>query len=142
MKELNFSTGVVEMAVNGGRTIRFNPADIGFLDTLYSLLGKLESIDAETLKKRDKTDDPAKFFDYARLCDKRMKEAVDSVFGEGFCNDVFQGVRLFALAEGLTVIENFIFAIIDKMDESVRENMAQRSGRMAKYTEKYQKSRA
>lgn len=142
MEELRFSTGVVEMAVNGGRTIRFNPADIGFLDTLYSLLGKLESIQADEDKKKAKKDDPAKFFDYNRICDKRMKDAVDSVFGEGFCNDVFQGVRLFALAEGLTVIENFIFAIIDKMDESVRENMAQRNDRMAKYTEKYQKSRA
>ena len=58
MDEIRFSTGVVEMSVNGGRTIRFNPADIGFLDTLYSLLGKLDAINSDEDKKRAKTDDP------------------------------------------------------------------------------------
>lgn len=139
MEELNFSTGVKEMQVNGGRIIRFNPADIGFMDTLYSLLGKLESIKADEDKKREKTDDLAKFFDYARLCEKRMRDAVDSVFGEGFCNDTFDGVRLWALSDGLTVIENLVFAITDKMDDSVRDNLAKREGRIAKYTAKYQK---
>lgn len=141
MDEIRFATGVVEMPVNGGRTIRFNPADIGFLDTLYSLLGKLDAINNDEDKKRAKTDDPAKFFDYARLCDRRMKEAVDAVFGEGFSGEVFGELRLFALADGLTVIENFIFAIIDKMDDSVKENMEKRNDRMAKYTAKYRKSR-
>lgn len=141
MKELNFSTGVVEMAVNGGRTIRFNPADVGFLENLYCLLGKIEKIDAETKTKRDKTDDPAKLFDYARASDSRMREAVDSMFGEGFCGDVFQNVRLTALADGLTAIENFVFAIIDEMDETIRDNMAKRDDRIAKYTAKYQKHR-
>lgn len=139
MKELNFSTGVVEMAVNGGRTICFNPADVGFLENLYCLLGKIEKIDADTKTKRDKTDDPAKLFDYAKASDNRMREAVDSVFGEGFCGDVFQSVRLTALADGLTVIENFVFAIVDEMDETIRDNMAKRDDRIAKYTAKYQK---
>jgi len=141
MEELIFATGVVEMKVNGGRIIRFNPADIGFLDTLYSLLGKLDAINSDEDKKRAKTDDPAKFFDYARLCDRRMKEAVDAVFGEGFCGEVFGELRLYALADGLTIIENFIFAIIDKMDDSVKENMEKRNDRLAKYTAKYRKSR-
>lgn len=139
MKELTFDTGVVEMSVNGGRVIRFNPADIGFLETLYGLIGKIEAIDTETAKKKDKSDDPAKMFDYSRAADKRMREAVDAVFGDGFCADVFQELRLIAMANGLSVIENFIFSIIDEMDESVQENLAKRKGRIAKYTEKYAK---
>ena len=139
MKELNFSTGVVEMAVNGGRTIRFNPADVGFLENLYCLLGKIEAIGAEGKKKQDKTDDPAKLFDYAKSSEKRMRAEVDSMFGEGFCADVFQEVRLTALADGLTVIENFAFAIVDEMDESIQDNLTKRDGRIAKYTAKYQK---
>lgn len=142
MKELNFATGLTEMAVNGGRVIRFNPADIGFLDTLYGLLGKIEVIEAETEKMRGKTDDLAKLFDRTRSSDKRMREAVDSVFGEGFCAEVFPGIRLTAIADGLTVLENFVYAIVDEMDESVRENMAKREGRIAKYTAKYRKHRA
>lgn len=138
MKELNFETGLMEMAVNGGRTIRFNPADIGFLDLLYGLLGKIEAIEAETRKKQGQTEDLAKLFDRSRASDKRMREAVDSVFGEGFSADVFPGIRLTAMAGGLTVLENFIFAIVDEMDESVRDNLAKREGRIAKYTAKYQ----
>jgi len=139
MKELKFETGIVEMSVNGKRSIQFNPSDIGFLETLYELIGKIESISAETAKKKDKADDPAKLFDYSRVSDEKMRKAVDSVFGEGFCEDVFQGVRLIAIANGLTVLENFIFAIVDEMDESVRENMAKRNDRIAKYTAKYQR---
>lgn len=138
MKELNFETGLVEMAVNGGRTVRFNPADVGFMDTLFTLLGKIEAIETEVEKKRAKTDDLAKRFDYARSSDKRMREAVDSIFGEGFCEEVFPGIRLTALADGLTVLENFIFAIMDEMDESVRDNLAKRNDRIANYTAKYQ----
>lgn len=138
MKELNFETGLVEMAVNGGRVIRFNPADIGFCDLLYNLLGKIEAIDTETRKKQERADDMAKNFDRFRAGDKRMREAVDAVFGEGFCEDVFCGIRLMALANGLTVLENFIFAILDEMDASVHENLAKREGRISKYTAKYQ----
>lgn len=138
MKELKFETGLVEMAVNGGRVIRFNPADVGFMDTLYSLLAKIEAIEAETRKKQDKGDDLAKLFDRSRASDKRMRDAVDSVFGEGFCADVFPGIRLTALADGLSVLENFVFAIVGEMDESVRDNLAKREGRIAKYTAKYQ----
>lgn len=138
MEGINFETGLVDMPVNGGRKIKFNPADIGFLETIYGLLAKLETIEKEMEKKRAKTDDLAKLFDHSRSSDKRMREAVDSVFGEGFCADVFPGVRLMAMANGLTVLENFLFAIIDEMDESVRANLEQRNDRIAKYTAKYQ----
>lgn len=138
MAEIYFSTGVVEMSVNGKRTIKFNPSDVGFIETLYSLMAKVEEIETESQKKREKTDDPAKVFDYFRASDKRMREAVDAVFGENFCDDVFDGVRLVALADGLTVMENFVFAVIDQMDESVRANMEARNAKIEKYTAKYQ----
>lgn len=139
MSEIRFSTGVVEVPVNGGRTIRFNPTDVGFLDTLYGLLAKVDAIDKETAKKREKTEDVSKVFDYMRASDKRMREAVDAMFGEGFSDDVFNGVRLVAQADGLSVLENFVFAVFDQMDESVTKNMAKRGERIAKYTAKYEK---
>lgn len=139
MAELNFETGLVSFTVNGVRTININPSDVGFLETIYALMGKIEAIDTETSKKREKADDPAKIFDYFRSSDKKMREAVDSVFGEGFSNDVFHDVRLTAMANGLTVLENFLFAVIDQMDESVTENLAKRNDRISKYTKKYEK---
>ena len=89
MKELRFETGLAEMTVNGGRVIRFNPSDVGFMDTLYTLLGKIEAIEAEANKKQAKTDELGRLFDLSRSSDRRMRDAVDSVFGEGFCDDVF-----------------------------------------------------
>lgn len=140
MLELNFDTGVVEMSVLGKRTITFNPTDIGFMESLYSMMAKVESIESDVEKKREKTDDPAKFFDYHRLSDKREREAVDSVFGDGFCDDVFGRLRLAALNdEGLMLIERFAFGIIDQMDESVKDTMAKRQDSLSKYTAKYQK---
>lgn len=140
MENLEFSTGLVEMSVNGGRTVRFNPSDLGFVETLYNLIAKVDAIQADFSQKKDKiTDDPARFFDLSRQSDKRMREAVDAVFGDGFCGEVFSGIRLTAMADGLTVLENFVFALIDRMDDSVKENMAKRKGRIEKYTAKYQR---
>lgn len=139
MADITFSTGVVEMSVNGVRSISFNPADVGFAETLYNMIAKVNAIDTETAKKRKNTDDLAKIFDYNRASDKKMREVVDSVFGEGFCADVFGNIRLVALADGLSVLENFAFAVLDQMDESVTENLAKRNDRIARYTEKYEK---
>jgi len=137
MEELNFSLGVQEFKINGSRVIRFNPADIGFVDTVCSLGRKLDAIRIGTDKKAEKTNDPDKPYDYERLCDKRMREAMDAVFGEGFSKDVFQELRLCALSGGLMLYENFIYTILDKMNDSVMDNLSKRNGRIAQYTAKY-----
>ena len=48
---------------------------------------------------------------------------------------------LFAIADGMTVIENFLFGVLDMMDESVTENISKRDAKIRKYTEKYRKYR-
>lgn len=139
MPDISFGTGLVEFTINGGRKIKFNPSDVGFMENLYDLVAKVDSISSDMGKKKDHADDPAKFFDIARTGDKKMREATDAMFGEGFCEDVFGNVRLYAMADGLTVLENLVFAIIDQMDESVKNNMSQRNDKISKYTAKYQK---
>ena len=139
MAEIVFETGVQEFKVNGGRNIRFNPVDSGFAETLYSLIAKVTDIDDERRKRTEKNQDYAKIFDYNRAADNRMREAVDSVFGENFCKDVFGDIRLTAIADGLSVVENFLLAVLDQMDESVTENLAKRDARIAKYTAKFAK---
>lgn len=137
MPDITFSTGVIEMSVNGKRTIRFNPADVGFIETLYTLMAKVEAIEKEGQTRRSKQNDPAKDFDSFRRDDIKMKEAVDAVFGEGFCDDVFDGVRLVALSDGLTVLEQFVFAVLDHVDASVRDNIEKRNAKIEQYTAKY-----
>ena len=126
--------------VDTGRTVSFNPADQGFAEDLYGLVSKLSRIHEEKKKEYEAEEDAAARFDIGRAEDAEMRSAVDSLFGEGFCGDVFK-TRLFALADGMTVIENFLFGLLDEMDESITQNMAKRDARIKKYTEKYGKYR-
>lgn len=124
--------------VDTGRTVDFNPADQGFAESLYGLISKLSKIHDAKKKEYEAEQDPAARFDISRAEDTEMRKAVDSLFGDGFCKDVFK-TRLFALADGMTVVENFLFALLDEMDEAVTENLAKRDARIKKYTEKYSK---
>lgn len=126
--------------VDTGRTVDFNPADSGFAESLYCLVSKLSQIHDAKSQEYEAEEDPAARFDISRAEDAEMRDAVDSMFGEGFCKDVFK-TRLFALADGMTVIENFLFGILDEMDESVTENLAKRDAKIKKYTDKYAKYR-
>lgn len=140
MKELTFSTGRVEFNVNGKRTVSINPADVSFAETLYALMSKLDSIEKDSGRKLDKTNDPVKMFEAYRGRDKKAQEAVDAVFGAGFCADVFEAVSLFAVTDtGLTAVENFLFAVLDEMDETATANVGRRSASIEKYTAKYEK---
>ena len=138
------ASGIRHLAVvdeNGkptGRYVDFNAADQGFAEELYGLASKLEKIHEDKNKEREQAEDGAARFDIGRAEDKEMREVVDSLFGEGFSKDVFH-TRLFALADGLTVVENFLFALLDKMDDTITANMAKRDARIKKYTDKYSK---
>lgn len=148
MHDIVFSDGIREFSVktqNGDkeRKIRFNPSDMGFLETLYGLCVKMDEIGKKyTQKTKNVGDDYAKRFEYRRAADKQIRDAVDVVFGDGFCATIFKDVQLSAAAEGCAVIENLVFAVIDVMDEDIKDNMAKREGRIAEYTEKYSKHKA
>lgn len=143
MENLELTSGLRRMPVivdglDTGRAVIFNPADQEFAEMLYALVDRIGKIHEEKNKLRESETDLLKKFVINREEDKEMREAVDSVFGEGFSDDVFQ-VRLFALSEGLTVVEIFLFAILEEMEAAVTENMAKRNSRIGKYTAKYRK---
>lgn len=137
------SSGIKHMPVfmgdvDTGRSVDFNPADQGFAEELYGLVSKLSAIHDEKAKEYEAAPDPASRFDISRAEDAQMRAAVDALFGEGFSRDVFK-TNLFALDDGMTALENFLFALLDKMDESITANMAKRGERIRKYTDKYSK---
>ncbi|MBO4939241.1 MAG: hypothetical protein J6C98_09655 [Oscillospiraceae bacterium] len=127
-----------DSGVDTGRAVEFNPADQGFAEELYGLVSKLSRIHEDKAKAHEAAADAAERFDLSREEDAQMRAVVDSLFGEGFCKDVFK-TRLFAMAGGLTVVESFLFELLDEMDASVTENLAKRDERIRKYTEKYSK---
>lgn len=124
--------------VDTGRYVEFNPSDLGFAEELYGLVSKLTQIHENKTKEYEAEQDPAARFDINRKEDAEMREAVDSLFGEGFSRDVFK-TRLFAMADGMTVAENFLLALLDEMDANITENLAKRDAKIKKYTEKYSK---
>lgn len=136
---MTVDSGLVEVDINGARKIKFNPSDSGFAEDLYGLASKLDKIEKEKDTEYEAADDLAARFDISRTKDKEMRAAVDDFFGEGFCADVFPGVRLVAIADGLTVIENLLYGLLDKMDEDITANIAKRDARIKKYTDKYSK---
>lgn len=138
------STGIKHVPVftdtglDTGRSVDFNPTDQGFAEDLYGLVSKLAKIHDDKAKAIEAASDAAERFDISRSEDAEMRDAVDSLFGEGFCQDVFK-TRLSAVVDGMTVAENFLYALLDEMDESITENVAKRDARIKKYTAKYEK---
>lgn len=142
-ENLSISSGILHKpvimdGVNTGRTVDFNPADQGFAESLYGIISKLSKIHDAKKKEYESESDLVGRFEISMAEDTEMRKTVDSLFGEGFCKDVFK-TRLFALADGMTVVENFLFALLDEMDEAVTENLAKRDARIKKYAEKYSK---
>jgi len=139
---LQLDEGLVELTINNTRTVRFNPSDVGFAEDLYALAEKLNDIHKSTAKAFEESGEDYKvYFSASKAEDEQMRAAVDDFFGEGFCRDIFPHVRLYALSDGLTVIENFLYGLVDKMDDDISANMSKRNARIAKYTQKYAKYR-
>jgi hypothetical protein len=127
-----------EFGVDTGRSVNFNPADEGFAEDLYGLAAKLEQIQQDYDKRYAETEDAANRFDISRGKDRAMREAVDFLFGDGFSDDVFK-TRMTALSDGMTVVENFLFSLLDEMDDTINANIAARDARIKEYTAKYSK---
>lgn len=137
---LTIDAGLVELDINGARKIVFNPSDSGFVEELYMLVSKLEAIQkAKREEMNSAGDDYVRCFDISRAEDREMRDEMDAQFGEGFCADVFPGIRLMALVDGLSVAEAFLYGLLDKMDADIMANYAARDARIKKYTEKYSK---
>ena len=143
MEKLEISSGLRHMPVivdgwDTGRTVNFNPADQEFAEELYALVHKIGQIHKQQNERRGKETDILKKFEINREEDREMRRAVDDVFGEGFANDVFK-VRLFAVSDGLTVVEAFLFALLDEMEETATANISKRDEKIRKYTDKYRR---
>ena len=121
-----------------GRYVDFNPSSQEFAEDLYALVSRVSKIHEMKEEARKAETDILKKFDINRAEDKEMRAAVDAVFGDGFCGDVFK-VRLFAVCDGLTIIENFLFSVMDEMDAAIMDNITKRDAIIRKYTDKYSK---
>lgn len=66
-----------------------------------------------------------------------MRGVLDGLFGDGLCEKIFGEMSLYASADGLPVWENFILAVIDLFDDSVKREAALSDKRIQKHVQKY-----
>ena len=144
MEGMNLTSGIqiLPVIVDGfdtGRTVNFNPMDQEFAEELYALVYRIGKIHEAKNAQREAEEDILKKFEINRAEDREMREAVDAVFGDGFSADVFK-TRLFAVSDdGLTVVEGFLFSLLDRMDAGITDRMAKRDANIRKHTDKYRK---
>ena len=138
MSTLNFSTGVVKHSINEKYEVEFNPTDVFFGERLIHAFEELEK------KQGDKQDalakaTPREALALARKWDGEMREVIDSVFGGPLCENVFGDTCVYALADGLPLWANLLFAVMDEMDVAMVRERKATDPRISKYTKKYHK---
>ncbi|MBE6943303.1 MAG: hypothetical protein E7453_03455 [Ruminococcaceae bacterium] len=104
MEKLQFDCGVRTFRVNGGESLRFNPAD----PNLYARLQSAGERLADIQKEMGGDDVPKMLWE----ADKKLKGLLCEVFPGNDMEKLFAGVNLLAPTKsGKTVFENFMEAL-------------------------------
>lgn len=137
-KALNFDTGVVEYDINGTAKVRFNPTDAEFVERLYNTFKMLEEQQDELQKQIEEIgEDGEKILVVAHTRDEHMREYIDALFAqEGIADEIFNGINCYALADGMPIWVNFLFAIAEEIDAAFSEQGKRRDPRMTKLNDK------
>ena len=135
MRELNFDLGLNEYDLGGKVTVQFNPTDVSFLEKLSESFATLDRIQEEV--KREEIIDEKDVYNLAKNLDTKMREIIDTLFGQDVCTPLFGEMNLFASAGGLPVWANLMLAIADEVQASMQGELEKRNDRIKKYTEKY-----
>lgn len=139
MENFNFDTGIKTYLVNGTREISFNPTDSAFVERLFDAFDTLDRKQDTYKQEVASAADARAVFQIAKRRDAEMREIMDSIFGEGASNDLFQTMNVYALSNGLPVWCNFILAVMDEVHTALAEEQKQTNPRLQKYIAKYKK---
>lgn len=140
---IKFETGIEEFNLNGQKTVYFCPTDMNFIETVFRVVETLDQKELVFQKELEALgeDEEAKVFDLGKAHDQEIREEINGIFGDDICTPVFGTLNVFALADGLPVWANLLFAIIDKLDDKFVAEKEKTNPRLAKYTAKYSKRR-
>ncbi|MEM5767593.1 MAG: hypothetical protein AAGU32_04810 [Bacillota bacterium] len=139
MAELKFETGLVTFEVNGNTEISFNPTDSNFVERLFNTFDTLDKKQESYKAEIERMTDKREIFKIARARDAEIRELIDAIFERPVCADIFGGVNVYALADGLPVWCNFLLAVMDEVDTTFAREQKATNPRIAKYTAKYRK---
>lgn len=139
MKELKIATGVETYKLNDSVEVSFNPTDAAFGEKLFNAFDTLDKRQESYKAEVGKAEGKRELFDVVRKLDGEMRDIINDVFEFDVCNGLFGELNVYALAEGLPLWANLLFAIMDEMDETVMREKKAMNPRIAKYTKKYHK---
>lgn len=144
MEKLVFDDGCKEFEINGdpSRVLRFNPADIGFIE-------RLEGAMAEVTKEMDKLqgvklsptgnalDEASEAAGIVRSMNKSLRASFDQIFYPGAADIVFGAMNPLALSGGHTIYENFLKVFADIVKPTMNKEVQATQEHLAKYKDSY-----
>ena len=113
MEKFVFDDGVREFQVNGGGVLRFNPGDMNLYGRFLEAAEKIRTVETELVAAGQQSLDGAGVLRLMVEADRKLKDILGWVFGEGNDLDaVLGGVNLLAVAgNGERVIVNLMTAV-------------------------------
>jgi hypothetical protein len=137
---LNFDTGLVEYDINNGAaTVRFNPTDAAFTERLYNAFKELDARQDEFQREVEEIgEDGERMFAYANERDQEMRGNIDGLLGKGVADALFADMNCYALADGLPVWINLMFAIADEIQAAYTSQQKRTDPRVSGYSKKYE----
>lgn len=140
---IRFDTGLQEFNLNGQKSVFFSPTDMNFIESVFRTVETLDQREQDFQEKIKALpeEDEDKVFDLGRAHDAEIREEINALFNDDVCTPVFGSLNVFALADGLPVWANLLFAVIDKLDEEFVKQKEKTNPRLEKYTAKYNKRR-
>lgn len=139
-KQLNFDTGIVDYEINGGAHVRFNPADVAFTERFYNTFKQLESQQEEFEKRVAEINegDRTELFAYARERDAEMRERINELFQDDIADAIFDGCNCYAMAEGMPLWINFLFAVAEEIRNTYDEESKKQDPRLKQFDAKHE----
>ena len=134
-KILNFSNGIQEYSINGA-TVKFNGTDYVFAERLINVFDRMDALQTK-YKGQLQTKAGSDVFKACRAIDREMRDVIDALFEDKVADQIFGSCSCYALADGLPVWVNLIFAVMDEIDETVISEQKKTDPRLDAYLAKY-----
>ena len=121
MENLELDLGAVEYRIQGGGTLRFNPADPNVYGRFLDAQKDLEQIQKEFQKKAKSVKEGTEVLVLLCEADRQLKALLGTVFPGNDFQVALGGVNLLAMgANGKTVAENLLTALESILSEGAR----------------------
>lgn len=152
MMEINFDTGMIELAVQGDpdRILRFNPANVDFQDSLFAMLdnatkkmkeferiAKAHDLNASNMEPIEAVKERLKI---QRDIDNFIKCEIDGVFGSGASSMIFKEASPSAKSSsGQYVFMNFFESLLPIIKPEIEKRNKSIQGIIADHKRKAKK---